>query len=45
VKKKLPTLLLLCLGAALLCAGILAGQPREVMTKAVRICMECVGLG
>ncbi len=45
MKDRLPGVLLLCLGAALLVVGILTGQPGEVMAKAVRICMECVGLG
>ena len=25
--------------------GIINGDPRSVMAKAVRICMECIGLG
>lgn len=35
------------LAAALLFVilGIINGDPRSVMAKAVRICMECIGLG
>ncbi len=37
----------LCLlaGGALVVTGILAGDPAAVMAKAIRICMECVGIG
>ena len=33
------------LGAILIVAGVILGQPAAVLAKAVRICMECVGLG
>ncbi|MBP5153218.1 MAG: thioredoxin [Lachnospiraceae bacterium] len=33
------------LGAILIIAGVILGQPAAVLAKAVRICMECVGLG
>ena len=39
------TTLLLLVGAALTAAGAIAGQSTAVMTKAIRICMECVGIG
>ena len=37
----------LCLlaGGALVVTGILAGDPAAVLQKAIRICMECVGIG
>ncbi len=25
--------------------GVLSGEPRDVWSKAVRICMECIGIG
>ena len=36
---------LLILGTALTGAGCLLGQPGAVLAKAVRICLECVGIG
>ncbi|MBR5094778.1 MAG: thioredoxin [Oscillospiraceae bacterium] len=37
--------LLLALGAVLTAVGCLLGQHSAVMAKAVRVCMECVGIG
>ena len=36
---------LLCLAAALIVLGVLNGGARDVVTKAVKICSECIGLG
>ena len=38
-------LVLLCVGIAILVYGFFAGGTADVMTKAVNICTECVGLG
>ena len=38
-------LLLLGLGAVLVAIGAALGQPAVVMAKAVRVCLECVGIG
>lgn len=45
MKKNAPAILLAALGLVLVGIGISQGQPAQVMIKAVRICMECVGLG
>ena len=38
-------LALLCVGIGILVYGFFAGGTADVMTKAVNICTECVGLG
>lgn len=45
MRSKLPALLLLLAGIVLILAGIAGGQPAQVMAKAVRVCLECVGIG
>lgn len=38
---------LICLAAAavLITAGILLNQNHDVLTKAIRVCLECIGIG
>ena len=36
---------LLAAAALLILAGLLGGQHIQVMQKAVRICLECIGIG
>ncbi len=35
---------LLC-GAALVILGILRGEPALILQKAVKLCLECIGIG
>ncbi len=39
------SVLLLCIGAILCAAGIARGEVQVVLAKAIRICMECIGIG
>lgn len=45
MKRYVPAIILIVLAAGLIAAGIFMQQPDSVMHKAVRICMECIGLG
>lgn len=45
MKRNLPACLVLIAAAALILAGIQQGQPSQVLTKAIRVCLECVGIG
>ena len=43
--KRRGWIILLVLAAGLITVGCLQGQPASVMAKAVRVCLECVGIG
>jgi len=45
-KKRLVIVIsLLVVSAGLVTAGVMRGEPAAVFTKAVNICLECIGLG
>ncbi len=43
-RNKIALILLVC-AIALVAVGLYKGQAANVLSKAARICMECVGLG
>ena len=45
MKQKIILFLLLVLAVGLIGIGIVQGQPASVLTKAIRLCLECVGIG
>lgn len=45
MKKNLPAWLALVSAALLIAVGILEQQPSQVLVKAIRVCLECVGIG
>ena len=44
-KKAVIQVLFLIAGAAMLCFGIMRGEADSVLSKAIRLCLECVGIG
>ena len=45
MKNNRAAYMLLALGAAMAAVGVYMGQYGSVLAKAVRICLECVGIG
>ena len=44
-KKAAAQIALLITGIAMLCFGVWRGEADTVFSKAIRLCMECVGIG
>ena len=45
VKKAAAQSVLLVAGIAMLCFGIWRGEATAVLSKAIKLCLECVGIG
>lgn len=45
VKKTAAQVALLMAGAAMLCFGVWRGEAATVLSKAIKLCLECVGIG
>ena len=45
VKKTASQALLLVVGIAMLCFGVWRGEAATVLSKAIKLCLECVGIG
>ena len=44
-KKALLQGALLIAGIVMLCVGVMRGEADTVLSKAIRLCLECVGIG
>ena len=45
VKKSTAQAVLLLAGIAMLCFGVWRGEAATVLSKAIKLCLECVGIG
>ena len=44
-KKRFAGIALALAGAAMIAFGVADNEHREVLEKAIRICLECIGIG
>ena len=44
-KKAAAQVILLAAGAAMPCFGVWWGEAATVLSKAIKLCLECVGIG
>ena len=45
VKQAAAQAVLLVVGIAMLCFGVWRGEAAMVLSKAIKLCLECVGIG
>lgn len=45
VKKSTAQAVLLIVGVVMLCFGVWRGEALTVLSKAIKLCLECVGIG
>lgn len=45
LKKALSQGGLLIAGAVMVCCGAMRGEVETVLSKAIRLCLECIGIG
>lgn len=45
MSESIGRLIILAIAIVFIVLGVMNGDPRSVLTKAIRICMECIGLG
>ena len=45
LKFRLTSLVLLCMGIAMMYIGAQRGEVLVVLNKAIKVCMECIGIG
>ena len=44
-KKAVAQLIFIAAGVGMLCYGVMRGEADSVLGKAIRLCLECVGIG
>ena len=45
VIKTVSQVVLLVAGVAMVCFGVMRGEATTVLGKAIRLCLECIGIG
>lgn len=45
MKSKMAAIVLISVGALFLIFGAMRGEAQVVLSKAIRICLECIGIG
>lgn len=43
--KPVAQVALLIVGIAMVCFGVMRGEADTVLAKAIRLCLECIGIG